>query len=153
LPHLEETLEKGFINPEESTASEAARMAVFLESRRKETANPEREAMAAAAALSGMADSLDDVAVQLQTGQDKIAMDTIIRLTEILQTFMRSLSWTPGSDEIEIITTDMNGILSELEEALKASDTVLIGDLLEYEIKPRLIALPGRLNFTREKLS
>ena len=36
------------------------------------------------------------------------------------------------------------------EEALKANDTVLIGDLLEYEIKPRLLGLPAGLAFPGE---
>jgi len=33
---------------------------------------------------------------------------------------------------------DLTPVLSEFEEALKANDTVLVGDLAEYEICPRL---------------
>jgi molybdopterin converting factor small subunit len=152
LPHLDETLGRGFSHPDEATAMEAVRMAAILENRWKEAADPETEALSAATALAEMADNLDHVAVQLQTGQDKTAMETIIRLAELLQTFMRALGWSEGGSEIERITNNMNEILSELEEALKAGDTVLIGDLLEYEIKPRLIELPSGLNFSGEIL-
>ena len=153
IPHLEETLGKGFHNNGSTVALEATRLATLLDSRCKEAADPEAEAGSAAAALAAMAESLDDVAVHLQTGKDKQAMDTIIRLTEILQAFMRSLSWIGSDEGIKQIANDMNGILAELEEALKANDTVLIGDLLEYEIKPRLLNLPARLNFSGEAIS
>jgi len=150
LPHLEDTFKKGFKTPESMKAIEAAQMASLLENRRKEASSPETEAASAATALAEMAESLDEVAVQLQTGQDKTAMATIIRLTEILQIFMRSLGWMESNGSIEKIISDMNSILSELEEALKVGDTVLIGDLLEYEIKPRLVELPAGLDTTGE---
>lgn len=148
LPHLEKSFEKGYTNTDGMSAADAIQMASVLESRRRETDSPESEAHSAAQALAEIAESLDDVAVQLQTGHDKTAMGTIIRLTELLQRFLRSLSWLDGSDSVEKIMNDMNGIFSELEEALKAGDTVLIGDLLEYEIKPRLIELPSGMNFS-----
>jgi hypothetical protein len=151
LPHIEESMEK-MNNGEslEALAIEAAQMANLLEGRLKEAADPEAEAKSAAAALSSMAHSLDDVAVHLQTGKDRHAMETIIQLTELLQTFMRSLVWIDGGEKIKKIAGDMNTILAELEEALKANDTVLIGDLLEYEIKPRLLDLPAGLAFSGE---
>ena len=43
---------------------------------------------------------------------------------------------------------DMNRVLEELTEAFNARDTVMLGDLLEYEISPRLeplVAFLGRL--------
>lgn len=154
LPHLEESMGAiGKLGNLDFLAVEATRLAAILEGRRREAADPENEAKSAAKALAAMAGSLDDVAVHLQTGKDKQAMETIIGLTELLQTFMRSLSWIGGSDDVESITDDMNAILAELEEALKASDTVLIGDLLEYEIKPRLLDLPAGLDFSRETSS
>ena len=36
------------------------------------------------------------------------------------------------------LTTGLNGMLTELAEAFEARDSVLIGDLLEYEIPPRV---------------
>ena len=39
-----------------------------------------------------------------------------------------------------------NEFLKELNEAFESSDSVLIGDLLEYEIAPKLEALSELLN-------
>jgi len=150
LPLMESAFSRVYGHPEAVKASQALQMAAVLENRRKEAADPESEAVTAAEALAGMADSLEEVAVQLQTGQDKTAMTTIILLTELLQTFMRALSWIDSGKKVEEIINDINGILSELEEALKAADTVLIGDLLEYEIKPRLLQLPEKFNSSTE---
>ena len=74
-------------------------------------------------------------------------MATIIHLTELLQSLLRALSWTQGNTVVEELVGKLNSMLGELEEALKASDTVLIGDLLEYEIKPLLTELPATLGF------
>jgi hypothetical protein len=161
MTHLENTMETaGFpiregknVTDRELLSNESAKIAYILEGRRKETENPDAEAASAAQALSALAEKLDDVAVHLQTGKDKQAMDTIIVLTEMLQRLMRALSWSEGVFDKEELADDMTGILAELEEALKASDTVLIGDLLEYEIKPRLLELPGKLNFSGEAVS
>ena len=153
LPRLEDAMQKNPGTDGSITESEAIQIAAVLESRRKEAENPEEEAESAARVLAQMADSLDDVAVQLQTGRDKAAMDTIIKLSESLQSFTRALSWIESPGAVEEIINDMNGILSELEEALIASDTVLIGDLLEYEIKPRLVELPSSLENSRRSSS
>ena len=129
----------------EVLTGEAERIAHILEKRRREIADSAAEARSAAAALAAISGQLDDVAVNLQTGRDKAAMETIIVLSEMLQALMRALSWMEDATVTREIMDDMTGILAELEDALKASDTVLIGDLLEYEIKPRLEELPTRL--------
>lgn len=158
ITHLRNTMETaGFPIPDgeklmdrDLLSKESARIAYILEGRRQETENPAAEAASAAEALSALAEKLDDVAVHLQTGKDKQAMETIIVLTEMLQRLMRALSWSESRFSGEKIADDMTGILAELEEALKVSDTVLIGDLLEYEIKPRLLELPNRLSLSGE---
>ena len=155
LPHLETVLsESGFPLTDDDADLDGARVAAearlaasFLETRRKEASNPEFEARASASALAAVADLLGDVAVNLQTGKDRLAMSTIIQLTELLQSLLRALSWTQGNLTVEKLVERLNSMLAELEEALKASDTVLIGDLLEYEIKPLLTELPVTLGF------
>ena len=119
----------------------------ILESRLNEISNPGEEAVSAAGALASMADELENVAVNLQTGKEMEAMQTIILLTELMQALLRSMSWSDVTEETENYVSEIFNILSELEEALKASDTVLIGDLLEYELKPKLLELPPNLNF------
>ena len=68
-------------------------------------------------------------------------METIIHLTELLQSFFRCISWAVNNYDIK----KLQELLEELEEALKTGDSVLIGDLLEYEIKPILLNLPQTL--------
>jgi len=121
-------------------------MLAILDGRLKEVADPIGEARSAAATLAELAGSLDDVAVSLQTGKDKQAMTAIAELCEILQKFVRCLTWSSGAVKKNAIADDMNKIFSELEKALIANDTVLIGDLLEYEFRPRLTELPNRMN-------
>jgi hypothetical protein len=133
-------------------SAEAAIMAEYLEKRLNEAREPETSARNAATELAGIAETLDDVAVNLQTGRDRQAMETIIRMTELLQALMGALSWIGGSIAAEV-ADELNGLLSELEEGLKAGDTVMIGDLLEYEIKPRLLALQSGRLFTAENAS
>lgn len=129
-------------NPE-SLGTEARMIKVLLERRVKELENPEKAAAAAAAALASAAEKLEEAAVKLQTGHDAAAMEIMIHLTELLGAFMRPVSWMSAEREaVKSAARDITGFLAELEEAMGAGDTVLIGDLLEYEIKPRLIELP-----------
>ena len=134
----------GVLRNPESLAAEAELVKTILERRVRELENPRKEAAAGAAALAAAAGSLEDAAVKLQTGQDGAAMDIMLHLTELLGAFMRPAAWMGGEEEaVTSAARDITGFLGELEEAMGAGDTVLIGDLLEYEIKPRLIELPG----------
>ena len=42
------------------------------------------------------------------------------------------------NEKLQAFYQELNGVLSELLEAFAAKDSVLIGDLMEYEIAPRL---------------
>ncbi len=58
------------------------------------------------------------------------------------QLVINALGLDPGAVEIEGVSletlhTDLNGRLEEAIQALQASDTVLLGDLLEYELAQR----------------
>ena len=122
----------------------------LLESRCNELLCPEEHALKISHVLADMATKLDEVAINLQTGHDKNAMETIIRMTELLQSLLRCLEWVNINEDTVRLTDEINRILIELEEALKAQDTILIGDLLEYEMKTKLIELPGILHMTDE---
>jgi len=99
------------------------------------------------------------VSVLLQTGKDRQAMESIIRFSELSQSLIsifttlrreapheaRNLSI--GGKNLEEFYTELNGVLRQLLEAFQGQDSVLIGDLMEYEIAPRLESLRG---FIRE---
>lgn len=101
----------------------------------REIEDPLNELESTFKALETLNPRLADVSVLLQTGKDKEAMEIVISLTELLNRVIRLMSMF----EIENMDLDhLNSILSELVEAFNAEDSVLIGDLLEYEITPIL---------------
>jgi hypothetical protein len=129
----------------DSLAATTGQAAQIIDDRIGELAHPEEEALAAAKALVSIEGGLTDVAVQLHTGKDREAMGVIIGLAELLQKLFRSLAWVNDEGVAEKAVPGLKEILMELEGALENGDTVLIGDLLEYEIRPRLQDLPRRL--------
>ncbi len=93
---------------------------------------------------------IKEVSVLLQTGQDQKAMAVIIEFADLSQRLLRVLSNMEESSHISLnelkigeesassFFADFNGILRELLGAFDTKDTVLIGDLLEYEVAPRI---------------
>lgn len=142
------TLDSVFLNDEEigcklqETGVEISQLNSVIKNYLVELVHPEKQMEKIVTNLVELAEKLDEVAIQLQTGQDKVAMAAIIHLVELLQAFMRCLVWMEKKDTSTKLNKAMNDMLAELEEALKTNDTVLIGDILEYEIKPFLIELP-----------
>jgi len=121
----------------------------LLASREREYREPARELSASLGQLSATADALIEVPVQLQTGKKAAAMQTIVRFTELLTRVVRLIPLAESRQECEGI--DIEGArrfaeataphLVELKEAFEIQDTVLIGDLLEYELAPKLESL------------
>ena len=120
---------------------------VLLESRLREYATPERELALTLGQLVASVPALGEVPVQLQTGDEAGAMNTVIVLTEQLSRVIRLLPLVrdPGFDvdAIRAFATDLTPHLLELQRAFEVHDSVLIGDLLEYEIAPRIGELPA----------
>ncbi len=93
---------------------------------------------------------ISEVSILLQSGRDREAMDKIVRFSDLTSRLFRILSSMDFSGIISIeelkiggksgkeFYRELNGILGELIEAFGIGDYVLIGDLLEYEIAPRL---------------
>jgi hypothetical protein len=77
-------------------------------------------------------------------------MDTMVRFSELSQSLVRLVAsvlpdsadpgkqLTVGGMSLQDFYQELNGILDELLEAFDANDSVLIGDLMEYEVAPRL---------------
>ncbi len=117
--------------------------------RMKEVTQPEQEAASTARLLSESIPEISDVSVLLQTGKDREAMGAVVRFTELLSKLIRILPYlneigselvgrTVEDKSLDDITGELKGFLQELVEAFAAQDSVLIGDLLEYEIAPRI---------------
>ncbi len=101
---------------------------------------------------SEIADSLEEIPVKLQSGKDKEAGTVISRLADLVDSFCKTASLASLFPEMyesikidgKTITdffSDLSPILADFKQALEDKDTVLIGDLAEYEISPRLRAI------------
>lgn len=120
----------------------AAQLGVLLNGRLREHLAPDQELAATLGRLASLSGDVRDVPVALQTGEEKHAMDTIIRLTELFGKAVRLLPHA-GVESFDLprlkeLLQQTGPHLQELEQAFHAQDTVLIGDLLEYELAPLL---------------
>lgn len=128
-------------------------LSIILTGRIKEATEPFEELKNAAKGLADLVPQLMEVPVLLQTGKDKTAMGYVIEFTEYSDKLIRinHILKEQGILDISGIIVDgrrfddffrdFNDILRELVEAFDSQDSVLIGDLLEYEIAPRVETL------------
>jgi hypothetical protein len=136
----------GVMNEEykEKFFSEISNISDLINSAAREIEDPRSELKASIEVMEKLIPQLNEVSILLQTGKDQQAMGLIITLTELLQKILRIISIF-NTDNIKIndgnydsFSVQLNSILNELAEAFDAKDSVLIGDLLEYEITPKL---------------
>jgi len=125
-------------------------LTTIISSRLAEIVNPVTEMKSTAVVMKKLLPKLAEVSVLLQTGRDREAMnliiefaevsDKLIRLHKILDDQGRSnlLEEKIQNRSFEDFYSDFNKELRELEEAFHSRDSVLIGDLLEYEIAPKV---------------
>ncbi len=128
-------------------------LSFLLQKRIEEVADPVRAMKTAALALKELIPDISEVSILLQTGRDQQAYGSVIAFIEISETLIRVFSilkeaglMNSGDISVDGISFDsfysgFNEILKELAEAFDSSDTVLIGDLLEYEIVPKIDTL------------
>ncbi|OJF77575.1 MAG: hypothetical protein BKP49_00920 [Treponema sp. CETP13] len=102
--------------------------------------------------LSTVCTGLEQIPINLQTNQDAQVNTVISSFANSFDTLCHLISLTAlfperfdafRIDEMDInqYLKDFSPMLKEFENALKDKDTVLIGDLAEYEIMPRLTKL------------
>jgi hypothetical protein len=120
--------------------------------RREEASRRFREAVETYTALQDLARELADmegklgeVSVLLQSGKDRLAMETVTRFTDIIEGVLAILPKTSNGSEAAKLFADINPRLREILAAFDAKDFILVGDILEYEIAPRLGGLAALL--------
>ena len=123
---------------------------VFTE-RLSELRDPVSAMRAAQRTFEALKPEIGEVPVRMQTGKDAEAMRTMILVVELINKTVRTLpeftravaggaSMSMGGRGIDDFYEDFNGVLTELAGAFQGRDSVLIGDLAEYEILPRLVS-------------
>ncbi len=140
----------------ERAISVIAPLLAILEERQRELLEPEREARATVTALRGALAAVESVPTQLQSGEDASAMAAITTFTELAGKILRILPLlleiSPDLAEANVdgqamdtFVAGINATLGEAVDAFGREDFVLLGDLLEYEIVPRMGALLDHL--------
>ena len=111
---------------------------------------PVGEMRTAAALFDERASELADIPVLLQTGKEDRAMKVVLYFIEIFNKVIRIIpelrrsgidtaSIPVGGACLPEFYGAFNGILRELTDAFEHKDAVLIGDLAEYEVLPRML--------------
>ena len=112
---------------------------IVAETRKNEIISPETELVKLKEQFMKTSEDAGNVSILLQTGKDKEAMNTVIEFVEFLRKFSRILSILDIKKTVPLkkdSIQEFNSMLSELCSAIENSDSVLTGDLLEYEIVP-----------------
>lgn len=102
-----------------------------------------------------LAEKMQQVPVELQSGKARNAHDSIKTLADSIEEFCHVAALASLFKEYtDVKINDMpfgeffkefSPILTDFEEALKSNDTVSVGDLSEYEICPRLESIAQAL--------
>jgi hypothetical protein len=125
-------------------------LADIISGRMNEIMQPLDELRKVAAALKDLIPRIADVSILLQTGKDGEAMGSILRFIELTEKLVRLYQYINLREENAVQTIEMggerfsdfckdfNGIFTDITQALSAKDSILIGDLFEYEVAPRI---------------
>lgn len=133
--------------PDAAHQESLSRICSFFTERLAEAEDPLRAMTATAKLFAALEPDLSQVSVRLQTGKDAEAMHTMVLVVEIINKTVRLLPDFIGCIETELLIEDrsvqdfyddFNTVLQELMEAFEHKDSILIGDLAEYEIRPRM---------------
>lgn len=142
-------------------AAARERLASFFGERLAELRDPAGAMRSAGRVFDAIRADLAEVSVRLQTGKDSEAMKTMIVAVELINKTVRILplfvrgvagagSLTIGGKTVADFYAEFNESLRELAGAFESKDGVLIGDLAEYEMLPRLDSFFGSVRALAE---
>jgi hypothetical protein len=121
----------------------------FIGERIRELRDPASEIGAAAPAITEISKRLEDLPLDLQTGKDARAAETIALFSGVTEKLFRLFYiLRRGGVEVESIggfLGEFGSAVKELHSAYANKDTVLVGDLAEYELAPRLLEFSSLL--------
>ena len=136
----------------------------LLDERIREVLSPENEISASEGQVKIIAGRMEELPLDMQTGKDQRAAETVqlftgigeklfriffIQKTEGLSLDSFAIDNLPARTFIE----DFNNSLKELSSAYENQDTVLAGDIAEYELSPRLLKFYNSLKTIRKSNS
>jgi len=140
----------------EEVAARAGAFDTIFRERLSELSDPVAETRRVAALYAEEAAELRELPVYLQTGREDRAMKAVLLFIEIFNKVIRLIpELRKGGVDTGALRVDgqalpefyaaFNEVLKRLSQALEDKDSILIGDLAEYEVAPRLSSLFGAL--------
>ncbi|MDR1212343.1 MAG: hypothetical protein LBK40_08955 [Spirochaetaceae bacterium] len=122
--------------------------AAFLAGHREELSDPFSALAGMASGVEEAAARLEDLPLDLQTGKDSRARETIRVFSVLAEKLLRIISYMAGGNEktvagmpVKAFLADFSAAVQELSAAYENRDAVLAGDLAEYELAPRFRSL------------
>jgi len=125
-------------------------LALMAEERLREVAGPEDELAGCEALVKSVAGRMEELPLDIQTGKDQRAVETIQHFSRTGEKLFR-IFFIFESEGLSLDTFLVDGLpgrafmeeftaaLTEISAAYENKDTVLVGDLSEYELAPRLL--------------
>jgi hypothetical protein len=145
-PDLYQALAKTFAGEGFSPAEARS----LTEERIRELADPRGELRTMETLVDEAARRMEDLPLDIQTGKDRRAAETmslfstaaekLIRLAVSLRARGEPVPDLDGAPD-QTFMDDLNAALRELVAAYETKDAVLVGDIAEYELAPRLRSL------------
>jgi hypothetical protein len=124
----------------------------FIKERLRELANPVEELDKSTAGIELITRRLEELPLDMQTGKDQRAAETIQLFSGMGEKLFRlffiyksegfcPVDFTIDGLSAKIFLEDFSSTLKELSTAYENKDTVLVGDIAEYELAPGLMKL------------
>jgi len=125
-------------------------LSVIVEERLREISDPAGEITACETLVKSIAARMEELPLDMQTGKDQRAAETIQLFSGTCEKLFR-VFFVFESDGLSLDTFTVDGLsgrvfmdefnaaLTEISAAYENRDTVLVGDLSEYELAPRLL--------------
>ncbi|MDR2069423.1 MAG: hypothetical protein LBP71_06090 [Spirochaetaceae bacterium] len=128
------------------------KMECLIDERLREVENPQKEILRMEGVVTGTAKGLEDLPLDIQTGKDQQAAETVALFSGITEKLYRLIFLLNQrgilTDEVTVEDLSIQAFIEEFTAALKellaayeVKDAVLVGDLAEYELAPRLLKL------------
>ncbi|MBN2618156.1 MAG: hypothetical protein JXR64_07560 [Spirochaetales bacterium] len=117
---------------------------LLLTERLNEYTNTKEELKTSIEVLYMLKDEIENVSIFLQTGKAKDAGIIMSKFTSSFHKVLRILNFNlknkdiVGEVDVLSLLTGIDDILNDLVDGYENKDTVLIGDILEYELTPKI---------------
>lgn len=117
---------------------------LLLNERLNEYVNAKEELISSITILESLKHDLQSVSIYLQSGKEDKAALIMNKFTNIFHKILRIINFNLKNSDItngnnlDVFTDGLDDILSELLDGYQSQDTVLIGDILEYELSPKI---------------